>query len=67
MAERVQLTHQAIRMAQDWESLPKNERDSVAREIAAAARYWRIQAAQATNEERERFQRFMHAAVTPRR
>ncbi len=38
MAERVQLTHQAIRMAQDWESLPKNERDGVAREIAAAAR-----------------------------
>jgi hypothetical protein len=54
-------------MAQDWESLPKNERDSVAREIAAAARYWRIQAAHATNEERERFQRFMQAAVTPRR
>ena len=67
MAERVQLTDQAIRMAQDWESLPKNERDNVAREIAAAARYWRNHPAHATKEERERFLRFMQATVTPRR
>jgi hypothetical protein len=66
MIERIQLTHQAIRMAQDWESLPKNERDSVAREIAAAARYWR-QTAHAAHEERAQFRRFMQAAVTPLR
>src|SRR2546429_9439682 len=66
MAERVQLTHQAIRMTQDWESLPKNERESVAREIAAAARYWRIHAAHGTDQGREAFQRCMPAAVTPR-
>jgi hypothetical protein len=54
MTKRVQLTDQAIRLAHEWESLPKKERESVAREIAALARYWN-QAA----EERERFQRFM--------
>jgi len=37
MAERVQLTHQAIRMAQDWESLPKNERESVAQDRRSGA------------------------------
>ena len=62
MAERVSLTDQAIRMIRDWTSLPKNERDALAREIAAAARYWNQSA-----EEHERFQRFMLAAVIPRR
>jgi hypothetical protein len=40
MPEGLQLIGQAIRMVQDWKSLPKSERDSVARAIAAAARYW---------------------------
>jgi hypothetical protein len=62
MAERVQLTDQAFRMIRDWTSLPKNERDAMAREIAAAARYWNQ-----SKEERERFRRFMLAAVIPRR
>ena len=66
MDEQLQLTPQAIRVAYDWESLPKSERDSVAREIAAAARYWR-QTAHAAHEERAQFRRFMQAAVTPRR
>ena len=58
MAEGRQLTDQEIRMVQDLESLPQSERDSLAREIAAAARYWNQ-----TREERRRFQRAMKTRI----
>ena len=61
MAEGRQLTDQEIRMVQDWEKLPKSERDTVAREIAAAAaaRYWRQPV-----ERRRRFQRSMNTGTS---
>jgi len=59
MAEGRQLTDQEIRMVQDWQKLPKSERDTVAREIAAAARYWRQPV-----ERRRRFQRSMNTGTS---
>ena len=59
MAEGRRLTDQELRMVQDWESLPKNERDSLAREIAAAARYWKQPV-----ERRRRFSRAMNTGTS---
>jgi hypothetical protein len=58
MAEGLELADQAIRIVEDWKSLPKGERDSLALEIAAAARYWNQ-----TREERRRFQRAMKTRI----